>query len=472
MDNDRRIIASGRDLSQRSHLNIQDRNQQRQAATAIIKREIDAIYEGTHNSIDPKFDHQSNPVINQPDVKNIISSINKSDNQTQDLSNHKAESNQLTNIEAKAGVVHNHNTTISQNTNNNKTSTSVYDEQYYVKDARTMNQNVDWTKYHKAWQDYYKKYYEYYYQANIQHHNEQIKQHISKIEEEKNESQKHISYLQKQLNSVRDSGGFNPQDEALNDLRARLRKKVQESAQKARKSHHFWPVVSAISVIMIFLFLQYNRIMFAAIKVYAAPSSADPQTIIVDPSATTGVGDQSRLIIPKINVNIPVTYDIPNDEKSTNQAMENGAAHFAMPGANSHPGETGNTVISAHSSSDIFSKGNYKFAFTQLPSVKVGDTLYADYKNVRYSYVVTKIKEVMPTDIQELVYSGDKPMMTLVTCVPIGSDTRRLLVFAEQVTPDPKEAKSPKDSSLNVNIKAVKELPKQDKTIFEKLFNL
>jgi sortase A len=118
-------------------------------------------------------------------------------------------------------------------------------------------------------------------------------------------------------------------------------------------------------------------------------------------------------------------------------AMEKGVAHFAIPGASSRPGQVGNTAIAGHSSNDIFDSTRYKFIFAQLDRLKEGDMIYANYDGLRYSYVVTKKEVVKPTEINKLVYDTDKPMMTLITCTPLGTALKRLLVTAEQVSPDP-----------------------------------
>jgi sortase A len=97
-------------------------------------------------------------------------------------------------------------------------------------------------------------------------------------------------------------------------------------------------------------------------------------------------------------------------------------------------------VLSGHSSNDIIDGGNYKFIFARLDQLANGDTIYVNYESKRYSYTITKKEVVRPTEVSKLVYSTDKPILTLITCTPIGTSRDRLLVTAEQVSPDPKEA--------------------------------
>ena len=170
---------------------------------------------------------------------------------------------------------------------------------------------------------------------------------------------------------------------------------------------------------------------------YVSPGSIDIQNVVIDPDAQLVVDPAPRLIIPKINVDVPVVYDIGNDYDSLKVAMRQGVAHFAIPGANSHPGEIGNTVLSGHSSNDLFSTGDYKFIFAQLEKLAIGDSIYANYQSKRYTYTVSDIKIVGPTDVASLLLPDTKPVLTLITCTPVGTATSRLLVFADQISPDP-----------------------------------
>ncbi len=314
----------------------------------------------------------------------------------------------------------------SQVTDNDKP----YQQTYNQQPATSQNASYDWKKYHAAWQDYYQKYYEYYYKQALAA--------SPNADEASDET--------KSQPSPSRSDKFNPQDEALDDLRQQLRAKMRSSAKKAKASRHFWPLVTALAVVSIFLFLQYNRLIIANIYAYVSPGNVTSDSIIVDPTSVLNVGPDPKLIIPKINVDVPVAYDIANDDDSTMKAMENGVAHFSIPGADAHPGEVGNTVISGHSSNEVFDRGEYKFIFAKLTELEKDDVIYADYKGKRYTYKVTKMEEVQPTDVHKLIYDTDKPVMTLITCVPLGTAQRRLLVTAEQINPDPSGAKQPNKS--------------------------
>ena len=259
-------------------------------------------------------------------------------------------------------------------------------------------------------------------------------------------------------------------DQALFELRQKLLGKVQSRAKKVRRSKHFIPVAAALSVVLLFGFLQYNRVLIASVSAYVSPGSIDPQNIVIEPTSSSAVTADPRLIIPKINVDVPAIYDIGNDHNSQMAAMEKGVAHFAIPGASSRPGEVGNTVLSGHSSNDLFDAGDYKFIFAQLDKLAVGDTIYTHYQSVRYTYVITKKEVVKPSEVSKLVYPTEKPVLTLITCTPLGTAIDRLLVTAEQISPDPSSANAAPAGSGQAAEGDGAAIPGNSATLFERLF--
>ena len=281
---------------------------------------------------------------------------------------------------------------------------------------------AEWKRYHTAWQDYYKRYYEGYYSSALK----------------KSQDQKHNSNEKKEEKQEKT---------AVNDLREKVRTNATESAMKFKKSRHFVPIITGLAVILIFVFLQYNRFFVATVKAYVKPASAVTEIVEIDPTVTLAISDDPVLIIPKINVEVPMIFNVKSDSQSQQDAMRKGVAHFAIPGANSVPGQIGNTVLSGHSSNDVFTQGDYKFIFAQLERMEIGDTIFANYEGVRYTYVITKKETVLPEDVGRLTYATDKPILTLVTCTPVGTSRFRLLVTAEQINPNPNQASIPEKES-------------------------
>ncbi len=274
----------------------------------------------------------------------------------------------------------------------------------------------EWKKYHSAWQDYYKNYYNDYYSKAAQ------------------------AYLA---------------TEKMKNERA-----ASGKVRKARNLRRAIPAVFVLLIILIGLFLQYNRLIFAPLMAYIVPEDNNTTSIsAVDPTITQSVSPEPRLLIPKLNVDVPVAFGIHPDDVM--EAMNNGVAQFSITGANALPGQVGNLVISGHSAGDIYSNNPYKFIFSGLERLEPGDLIYVNYNSTRYTYQVTGDKTVEPTDVAALVYPTDKPILTLITCTPLGTSRYRLLVSAEQISPNydsnntadntPAESTPPSDPAMPAN---------------------
>lgn len=322
----------------------------------------------------------------------------------------------------------------------------------------TSIQTDQWKQYHSAWQDYYQKYYERYYVGQVHRARQAIETRASEAT-----AQPNTTPLQQEP-AAEEQGSTKKQ--ALNDLRQNLRGRIRTSAKKVRRSRHFVPIAAALCVMLVFIFLQYNRNIVATVQAYVSPGNIDPTNIIVDPTTELAVSPDPRLIIPKINVDVPAVWDTAPDSASQLKAMESGVAWFGIPGANSKPGQVGNTVLSGHSSNDLLDQGNYKFIFAQLDRLQNGDTIYINYESKRYTYTVTKKEVVMPTNVQALVYDTNRPILTLITCTPIGTAEKRLLVTAEQVSPNPQDARPAPESSSSESAA----MPGNSPTFVERLF--
>ena len=294
-----------------------------------------------------------------------------------------------------------------------------------------------WQQYHSAWQQYYQMYYERYYQAQVQKH--LITNAAEALESPKSKKPEEVT-----------------EEQAVGELRSELLTKVQAQTKKIRKSRHFMPAIVALLVAFIFIFLQYNQIIFASVMAYTTPASLDTVNTYLDPSTDVAVGPDPLITIPKLAVQAPVVYDLTTlDEQVVETKLQSGVVHYPIKGASAVPGEVGNTVILGHSANDVFVAGNNKFVFLRLDQLQKGDYFYLNYNSKRYTYIVTDKKVISPSQVSELAIDTSKPMATLVTCVPVGTSTNRLLVFGEQVAPDPAKATTQSAATADNSTQAI-----------------
>ncbi|MBQ6510707.1 class E sortase [Candidatus Saccharibacteria bacterium] len=326
----------------------------------------------------------------------------------------------------------------------------------------------EWKKYHSAWQNYYQKYYSEYY-ANA------AKQYVAteklKSERRKNEGieEEEKAVEPPRPSSIISSAATEAEEESIKEtLRKKIRKKATENAKKSRRHRRLFPIFSGIAVVLIILFLQYNRLIFAPIMAYVSPgnSSSDGITAI-DPTISQPVGPEPKLIIPKLNVDVPVHFGI--DSSQVMEAMNTGVAHYMIPGANAFPGQIGNLVITGHSAGDIYSNIQYKFIFSGLERLENGDLIYINYESTRYTYSVVKKETVEPSNVAAVTPDTDKPQLILVTCTPLGTSRYRLLVTAEQINPSYENSPT-QEPSIEIADDS-NNLPSNEPSFFEKIWN-
>ncbi len=224
--------------------------------------------------------------------------------------------------------------------------------------------------------------------------------------------------------------------QTIAEIKNQLLNKVQSKGKLSKKQHlkslGFGLAAGSVTV-MLLLFSFFNERFIAP---FITPSRNVSSTPLISDNLSGSVGKDPKLIIPKINVELPVVYDVETIEESAIQAgLENGVVHYAT---TSNPGELGNGAIFGHSSNNILNKGKYKFAFVLLSRLESGDTFYIEKDGVRYVYKIFEKKVVPPTDVSVLGdVEGKTSTMALITCDPPGTTINRLVVWGEQISPDP-----------------------------------
>ena len=180
----------------------------------------------------------------------------------------------------------------------------------------------------------------------------------------------------------------------------------------------------------------------------------------------TKVSAENKLIIPKLNVDVPIEFGVGLD--GVMKAMNQGVVHYRISGASAFPGEIGNFVITGHSAGDIYSNNQYKFIFSGLERLEAGDIIYVHYNETRYTYKMVKNEVIEPSEVSKLVYETDKPILTLVTCWPLGTSRYRLLVTAEQISPSYETAEKGDEPAVAEPEEGV-EMPRNEETLFERI---
>jgi len=105
-----------------------------------------------------------------------------------------------------------------------------------------------------------------------------------------------------------------------------------------------------------------------------------------------------------------------------------------FPGA-AIPGEIGNSFITGHSVlPQFFSADNYRTIFSHLSDLEVGDEVLVELEGKQLRYVVQYSKIVDPHDLSVLApISANARNLTLMSCVPPGTNSKRLVVITSLI---------------------------------------
>lgn len=159
---------------------------------------------------------------------------------------------------------------------------------------------------------------------------------------------------------------------------------------------------------------QYNEELAAA------------DQVLDDAFAQEGSGQQEDgevlgfVEIPKIGQYLPIY------EGTTPTILNKGVGHLT---GSSLPigGESTHAVLAGHSGLAR------QLIFTDLDQLEVGDAFYLHCWGQTLAYQVDQILTVNPWETEELQVQEGRDLVTLITCVPYGVNTHRLLVRGERV---------------------------------------
>lgn len=211
--------------------------------------------------------------------------------------------------------------------------------------------------------------------------------------------------------------------------------KIYRWSKEAMKHKRYrYPTIAVCIFLSIYLLfnlpLIYNRISWQ--------KSEDTQKLIVKTqevvqkqmadSAALAPGEvipsESRLIVPKISINVPVVYANSTDEKEIQNLLHSGVVHYYGTAA---PGKVGNSFITGHSSNYWWDTGKYNQAFLMLDKLEPGDQAVIYNQGKKYVYTVRDKVVVAPEDLSVLAPT-ETPVLSLMTCTPPGTSWKRLVV--------------------------------------------
>jgi sortase A len=322
--------------------------------------------------------------------------------------------------------------------------------------------NLPDTEKHEVWQEFYSEH-ERAKQAS-QTKVETTPQEVTKVTETPSDAHRSRTIPVSNNTATMKRRRKRPDTRTALDVKSQLISNIKERGD----NHHVRSLVFGLSVGLVTIFIMmfgfFNERFIAPFIRPSGDVSATP--IIVDPNASGPVGKDPKIIIPKINVEAPVVYDVPTiQEEDVQKGLERGVVHYIN---TPQPGEKGNSVIFGHSSSNILNKGKYKFAFILLKSLENGDTFIVEKDGKRYVYKVYNKFVTDPKDFTVIGQTDKTASMTLITCDPPGTSTNRLIIQAEQIYPNPS---TNAESTATGSVQQATQLPSNSPTLWSRILD-
>jgi len=133
------------------------------------------------------------------------------------------------------------------------------------------------------------------------------------------------------------------------------------------------------------------------------------------------------LYYPRLNIEGAVEWNV--EMQNANGQMINNLVHIA---GTAQPEQNGDMLIAGHSSYYLWAKGNYKDILAPLVSSEQTDSIFIKKDNKLYQYKVADIYQIGASEDLKLNEGGSaKKNLYLMTCVPIGTNLRRLVIRAD-----------------------------------------
>lgn len=149
------------------------------------------------------------------------------------------------------------------------------------------------------------------------------------------------------------------------------------------------------------------------------PSSLDQKEVFI-------------LHIPKILAKSEIVPDVDPFDKAQYLKVLN-SDKVALAKGSALPGLGKTSYIFAHSTQQGVVAVRNNAVFYLLGELVKGDVLFISRGDYVYKYKVTEKKIIRADEIKYLEYQAPRETVILQTCWPIGTDWKRLLVFAEKI---------------------------------------
>lgn len=173
------------------------------------------------------------------------------------------------------------------------------------------------------------------------------------------------------------------------------------------------------------------------------PTLKPVANVTATPQPIKQIIESPHIVVEKIGLDAPITWGVPAE--ATINYLNKGVAHLA---GSATLGQIGNVFITGHSSDYVWKGNPYAAVFALIPKLTVGDTITIKENGKSFVYQVAQTKIVAPDNV-EVTKPTTTPVLTLMTCYPVGTTKERYIVQANLISsPDQLTASTQTNQTL------------------------
>jgi len=141
---------------------------------------------------------------------------------------------------------------------------------------------------------------------------------------------------------------------------------------------------------------------------------------------------EAVLTVPELDIHdARIRFEVDGTQENIyNSVLRDAVAHFS---GTAYPGEKGNVFLFGHSKLPILAGSDYESIFTNLPRLKNGAVIEVAQGQTRYTYRVNSTAILSPKDVFILNQPDQERLLTLMTCIPPGFNSKRYVAVASLV---------------------------------------
>jgi sortase A len=178
--------------------------------------------------------------------------------------------------------------------------------------------------------------------------------------------------------------------------------------------------------------VYYHTEISVLARHYLGVEIVNPASTPLTQEAPPPTDAHSFVVLPKLEAPLPLVYSETLEENQIQEDLKRGAVVLPL---GTTFGEAGNVVVTAHSSGSA-AFGPYRSAFAKLSEINEGEEFSVTTPTGTYTYRVFGKEIVWPHQVDHLP-QDDRSTVTLVTCWPLWTNFKRLLVHSELIKTEP-----------------------------------